>query len=163
MHLSEDISLLSCLFLCVVAAYELTLAEGNRLEKRLFHATFATVSREAHLRANDFVVSSNVSSSFMVCHVFPCRTTVKKAWRHLWRRDRLVSRTTRKELKVTKFLISADRFLIHSELINAKSTSGHTGCLSYDLAQSVWTRVSYQGETPFAEVQNQMQTAYLSV
>lgn len=39
-------------FLCVIAAFELTLAEGNRLEKRLFHATFATVSRRAHLRAS---------------------------------------------------------------------------------------------------------------
>ena len=32
------------LYIFVVPAYELTLAEGNRLEKRLFHSTFATVS-----------------------------------------------------------------------------------------------------------------------
>lgn len=38
----------------VTAAYELTLAEGNRLEKRLFHATFATVSRRTHLRASEW-------------------------------------------------------------------------------------------------------------
>lgn len=40
-----------CIFNCfsVVAAYELTLAEGNRLEKRLFHATFATVSGRVHV------------------------------------------------------------------------------------------------------------------
>lgn len=34
----------------VIAAFELTLAEGNRLEKRLFHATFATVRARLHIR-----------------------------------------------------------------------------------------------------------------
>ncbi|XP_012696735.1 enoyl-CoA hydratase, mitochondrial [Clupea harengus] len=33
------------------AAYELTLAEGNRLEKRLFHATFATEDRKEGMTA----------------------------------------------------------------------------------------------------------------
>lgn len=41
--LNIEISILSDLF-SLIAAFELTLAEGNRLEKRLFHATFATVS-----------------------------------------------------------------------------------------------------------------------
>lgn len=44
--------MLYCLFLCVIAAFELSLAEGNRLEKRLFHTTFATVSKRAHHRAS---------------------------------------------------------------------------------------------------------------
>ncbi|KAI9535261.1 putative enoyl-CoA hydratase, mitochondrial [Dissostichus eleginoides] len=35
----------------VNAAYELTLAEGNRLEKRLFHATFATEDRKEGMTA----------------------------------------------------------------------------------------------------------------
>uniref|UniRef100_A0A8C4DE30 Enoyl-CoA hydratase, mitochondrial n=1 Tax=Dicentrarchus labrax TaxID=13489 RepID=A0A8C4DE30_DICLA len=35
----------------VNAAYELTLAEGNRLEKRLFHATFATDDRKEGMTA----------------------------------------------------------------------------------------------------------------
>uniref|UniRef100_A0A8C8SDX4 Enoyl-CoA hydratase, mitochondrial n=1 Tax=Pelusios castaneus TaxID=367368 RepID=A0A8C8SDX4_9SAUR len=35
----------------VNAAFEMTLAEGNKMEKRLFHATFATVSIDAVLRA----------------------------------------------------------------------------------------------------------------
>ena len=35
----------------VNAAYELTLAEGNRLEKRLFHATFATNDRREGMTA----------------------------------------------------------------------------------------------------------------
>uniref|UniRef100_A0A8C2WGL4 Enoyl-CoA hydratase, mitochondrial n=1 Tax=Cyclopterus lumpus TaxID=8103 RepID=A0A8C2WGL4_CYCLU len=35
----------------VNAAYELTLAEGNRLEKRLFHATFATDDRREGMTA----------------------------------------------------------------------------------------------------------------
>lgn len=47
---------LTCL-LCVIAAFELTLAEGNRLEKRLFHATFATVSSGARLKGSDGVDS----------------------------------------------------------------------------------------------------------
>lgn len=37
-------SVFANILLCAAAAFELTLAEGNRLEKRLFHATFATVS-----------------------------------------------------------------------------------------------------------------------
>lgn len=40
--------MLYCLFLSVIAAFELSLAEGNHLEKRLFHATFATVSKRTH-------------------------------------------------------------------------------------------------------------------
>lgn len=44
--------MLYCVFLCVIAAFELSLAEGNRLEKRLFHATFATVSKRAHWRGS---------------------------------------------------------------------------------------------------------------
>lgn len=39
--------------LVLFAGFELTLAEGNRLEKRLFHATFATVSTRAHRRASE--------------------------------------------------------------------------------------------------------------
>ncbi|XP_072534308.1 enoyl-CoA hydratase, mitochondrial [Salminus brasiliensis] len=35
----------------VGAAFELTLAEGNRLEKRLFHSTFATVDRKEGMAA----------------------------------------------------------------------------------------------------------------
>lgn len=35
----------------MIAAFELSLAEGLHFEKRLFHATFATVSRGVHLRA----------------------------------------------------------------------------------------------------------------
>ena len=35
----------------VNAAYELTLAEGNRLEKRFFHATFATNDRREGMTA----------------------------------------------------------------------------------------------------------------
>ncbi|KAG5266236.1 hypothetical protein AALO_G00228690 [Alosa alosa] len=35
----------------VNAAFELTLAEGNRLEKRLFHATFATEDRREGMTA----------------------------------------------------------------------------------------------------------------
>ena len=35
----------------VNAAYELTLAEGNRLEKRFFHATFATHDRKEGMTA----------------------------------------------------------------------------------------------------------------
>ncbi|TKS85525.1 Enoyl-CoA hydratase, mitochondrial [Collichthys lucidus] len=35
----------------VISAYELTLAEGNRLEKRLFHATFATDDRKEGMTA----------------------------------------------------------------------------------------------------------------
>lgn len=38
----------------VVAAFELTLAEGNRLEKRLFHATFATVRARLHIRVSEW-------------------------------------------------------------------------------------------------------------
>lgn len=37
----------------VIAAFELTLAEGNRLEKRLFHATFATVRARLHVRVSE--------------------------------------------------------------------------------------------------------------
>lgn len=36
----------------VIAAFELGLAEGNRLEKRLFHSTFATVSNRVVLRVS---------------------------------------------------------------------------------------------------------------
>ncbi|MGH0116723.1 UNVERIFIED_CONTAM: hypothetical protein FKN15_021271 [Acipenser sinensis] len=35
----------------VIAAFELTLAEGNRMEKRLFHATFATDDRKEGMTA----------------------------------------------------------------------------------------------------------------
>lgn len=52
------------LFFCVIAAYELTLAEGNRLEKRLFHATFATVRRVSERGRG---VESGVSSPIMTC------------------------------------------------------------------------------------------------
>lgn len=44
----------------VVAAYELTLAEGNRLEKRLFHATFATVSGRVHIWVSIQLMSSHL-------------------------------------------------------------------------------------------------------
>lgn len=45
------------MFIIVIAAFELSLAEGNRLEKRLFHATFATVSQRVVLK----VRSSNIA------------------------------------------------------------------------------------------------------
>lgn len=45
------------MFIIVIAAFELSLAEGNRLEKRLFHATFATVSKRPVLK----VRSSNIA------------------------------------------------------------------------------------------------------
>lgn len=59
----------SDLFLCVITAYELTLAEGNRLEKRLFHATFATVSRvsERGRRVSTLVLTVQ---SWCVCLCF---------------------------------------------------------------------------------------------
>ncbi|KAG8000080.1 Enoyl-CoA hydratase [Nibea albiflora] len=53
----------------VNAAYELTLAEGNRLEKRLFHATFATDDRKEGMTA--FVEKRKASfqdnSGFQLC------------------------------------------------------------------------------------------------
>lgn len=57
-------------FFCATAAYELTLAEGNRLEKRLFHATFATVSRGVHLKASKEVCDSDVGAHLTVVFVF---------------------------------------------------------------------------------------------
>lgn len=97
-------------FFCAIAAYELTLAEGSRLEKRLFHATFATVSGGVHLKASEEVCESNVGAHLTLVFVFfPCRMTAKKAWLHLWRRERPVSKTSSKIAKVKKkFLISTD-------------------------------------------------------
>lgn len=65
------------LFLCVIAAFELSLAEGNRLEKRLFHTTFATVSKRSRRRASEGMLT--VQSFNVSVWVFPCRMTVKKA------------------------------------------------------------------------------------
>lgn len=80
---------------CTLSAFEMTLAEGNHMEKRLFHATFATViwhTCMVHFHKHGDLLC--VALHYITFVLLISRKIARRAWLHLWRRERPIFRTS---------------------------------------------------------------------